>query len=57
MKSLKLQTIPALVEDVTKLQNELDRLREFVAEKKANIAVMSGFQKEVAAVKAAVAES
>lgn len=53
---LKLQSLHGLVEEDTKVQNELVELRTTVAEDRANVAFMKVLRYEVSAVKEAVAE-
>lgn len=55
-KNLEIQISPGLMEEATKLRNELTKLRAVLAEDEANVVVMIGLGKEVLAVMEAVAE-
>lgn len=54
--NLELQTMPGVLEEATKLQSEPAKLRKAVVKDKANVAVMSGLQKEISVVKEALVE-
>lgn len=55
-KDLELQTMPGLVEEVTKLRSKFAKFPVSVAEDELNVGIMSGLQKENSIVKEAVAD-
>lgn len=56
LKDLKLQIMPGFfLEGATKFRNDVAKLQDFVSENGANVAVMRGLRKNVAAVRKAVA--